>query len=264
MDAKELIRANRLSDARSRLVEDVKASPADAKSRTLLFQVLSFLGEWDKADRHLDILSMGNSLAKTGVQVCKGLISAEREREKVYRGHGRPDFLTIAPPYLEQLFDAREKLDAGCPDTASKLFEKTSSLIPEVSGAVDGKDFTGFRNADTFLSSFLEVFIHDRYLWIPFASLRELTIQEPKTLLDLLWIQASLTTWEGLTTGCYLPVTYPCSHTHENELVCLGKMTVWQDLGGGLCKGGGQHVFSIGNEEKGILEIRDVRFATSG
>jgi len=264
MDAKELIKANRLSDARSRLVEDVKASPTDAKGRTLLFQVLSFLGEWDKADRHLDILSMGNSLTKTGVQVCKDLVSAEREREKVARGNGRPDFLTNAPPYLEQLFAAREKLDAGYADEASDLFEKASLLMPEVSGVMDGKDFTGFRNVDTFLSGVLEVFIHDRYLWIPFESLRELTIQEPKTLLDLLWIQASLTTWDGLTTGCYLPVTYPCSHAHEDDLVSLGKMTVWQDFDGGLCKGGGQHVFSIGNEEKGILEIRDVRFATAG
>lgn len=261
MDAKQLIRANRLFDARSRLVDDVKASPADTGSRVLLFQVLSFLGEWDKADRQLDILSMGNSRTKTGSLVFKDLIAAERKREKVAAGEERPDFLADAPPCLEQVFQAREKIETGCPAEGRRLFEEAYSRMPEVSGVLDGRDFAGFRNIDAFLSGFLEVFIHDRYIWVPFESLRELTIHEPKPFLDLLWIPASLTTWEGLTTGCYLPVSYPCSSAHKDELVCLGKKTVWQDLGEGLCKGGGQHVFSIGDEEKAMLEIRDVRFA---
>jgi type VI secretion system protein ImpE len=264
MDPIELIRANRLSDARSRLVEEVKAAPGDGKSRTLLFQVLSFLGEWDKAGRHLDILALGNPATKTGGLVFQDLIAAERVREKVVRGDGLPDFLTDTPPFLENLLAARGRSRAGCADEALALLEKAHGKMPMISGVVDGRDFTGFRNVDPFLGGFIEAFVHDRYLWIGFDSLRELTVQEPKTFLDLLWIPASLTTWDGLTTGCYLPVTYPGSAGHGDELVCLGKKTVWEDLGSGLCRGAGQHVFDIGDTETGLLEIREVRFTPAG
>jgi len=42
--------------------------------------------------------------------------------------------------------------------------------------------------------------------------------------------------------------------------VLTGRMTDWKDLGGGFCKGCGQHVFLVGDEEKAILEIRDIQF----
>ncbi len=57
MTAKELIRAGRLSEARSVLIEEVKSAPKDVGKRTLLFQVLAMGGEWDKAMRHLDMIS---------------------------------------------------------------------------------------------------------------------------------------------------------------------------------------------------------------
>jgi type VI secretion system protein ImpE len=56
MNSKDLIKAGRLSDARKQLTEEVKAKPGDSGRRTLLFQVLAFYGEWDKAERHLDAI----------------------------------------------------------------------------------------------------------------------------------------------------------------------------------------------------------------
>lgn len=83
MNSKDLIKAGRLSEARKQLVEEVKSSPADLGKRTLLFQVLSFCGEWDKADRHLDAIVTQDSSRQTGVQVYKNLVHAERERMEV-------------------------------------------------------------------------------------------------------------------------------------------------------------------------------------
>jgi len=104
MDSIELIKANKLSAARTRLIEEVKAAPADAGKRTLLFQVLSFFGEWDKAERHLDILAMRDSRSETGVQVYKNLITAERERAEVVKGDRRPLFMTPTPPAARDVF----------------------------------------------------------------------------------------------------------------------------------------------------------------
>jgi type VI secretion system protein ImpE len=260
MDIKELIRANKLTEARSKLVEVVKGAPSDQGMRTLLFQVLLFFGEWDKAERHLDILAMQNARSETGVQVYKNLIIAERIREEVHAGKARPSFMGTAPPYLDKYFVAWEKLSAGDGTGAAALYGEIEAEEPEISGVFEDREFKGFRDIDAFLSGFLEIFVHDRYLWMPFTSLRELTIPEPKTLFDLLWIPANVTTWEGLTSACFLPVLYPGSSSSENDMVRLGKMTEWKDLGDGFWKGGGQHVFQMGDEEKALLELREIRF----
>ncbi|NVN91627.1 MAG: hypothetical protein HXX11_13630 [Desulfuromonadales bacterium] len=263
MDAKELIKANRLTEARSRLVEEVKASPTDPGKRTLLAQVLLFFGEWDKAERHLEILAMQSASAEIGVQVYRNLIAAERERSEVHAGKRRPAFLGTTPTWLELYFVAWEKLRGGEDGEADRLFAEVESQTSAASGMLDGREFMGVRDVDAFLALFLEVFVHDHYLWLPFTSLRELSIPVPRTLMDTLWTPAGITTWEGLTTSCYLPVTYHLPAGQGDDLVRLGKMTDWQELGGGFFSGRGQHVFQIGDEEKGILEIRELKFAFS-
>ena len=80
MDAKDLIKAGKLSEARSQLVEDVKSSPGNLNSRTLLFQVQAYAGEWDKARRQLEVITTQDASRETGVQVYLNLIQAETER----------------------------------------------------------------------------------------------------------------------------------------------------------------------------------------
>lgn len=209
MNSKDLIKAGRLLEARKQLVEEVKSSPADLGKRTLLFQVLAFCGEWDKADRHLDAIVTQDSSRQTGVQVYKNLIHAERERLEVSRLERRASFLPETPPYLEMYYAAWQKVVEKKTDEAKELFGQIDAQRPVISGTVNGKEFAGFNDTDTFLSLFLEAIVYERYVWIPFESVRELSISPPSTLFDLLWIAARITTWEGLTTNCYLPVLYP-------------------------------------------------------
>jgi len=104
MNAKDLIRAGRLSEAREQLIREVKSSPADLGKRTLLFQVLTFCGEWGKAEQHLDAVAVQDSSKETGVQVYKNLLHAERERQDVSKLNRRPSFLPETPPYTEMYF----------------------------------------------------------------------------------------------------------------------------------------------------------------
>lgn len=260
MDPKELIRAGRLSDARVQLIEEVKSSPANASKRTLLFQVYSLLGEWDKAQRHLDVLAAQDTSRETGVQVYKNLIQAEGKRLDVFRKGLLPSFLPGAPPYLEMYRLACEKLKGGNVDEAIKLFDDVNEQIPVISGAINGKDFTGFNDTDVFLLFFLEVNAEERYIWIPFEKIREISITPPKTLFDLIWVTAHITTWEGLALNCYLPVCYPESFIHSDDRVKLGRMTDWSPVGGPFSRGMGQHVYQAGEEEISLLDIREITF----
>lgn len=261
MNSKDLIKAGRLSDARKQLVEEVKSSPADLGKRTLLFQVLALYGEWDKAERHLEAIAAQDLTRETGVQVYRNLIHAEKERMEVSSLNGRSSFMPETPPYLEMYYAAWQKVVEKNIDEAKELFDQIDAQRPMISGTVNGKRFTGFRDTDTFLSLFLEAIVYERYVWIPFESIREISITPPSTLFDLLWTVARITTWEGLTTNCYLPVLYPDSFLHEDDRVKLGRMTDWTPLGGPFSKGMGQHVFQTGEEEIAILDIREVVFS---
>lgn len=260
MDSKDLIKADRLSEARGQLIEEVKAAPADLNKRTLLFQVLCFCGEWDKAERHLDIISTQDSGRETGVQVYKNLIQAERVRSEVFKRNSRPSFLPKTPPYVEMYFSALEKLSGGKTGEANELFNQIDTQRLVISGTVNGKNFTGFKDTDTLVSFFLETFIHENYTWIPFESIKEILISPPKTLFDCLWTGACIATWEEIRINCYLPVLYTESYHHQDDRVKLGRMTDWTSLGGSFSKGSGQHIFQIGEEEVAILEIREIVF----
>ena len=264
MEVKELIRAGRLSEARKLLTEEVKKLPGDLGRRTLLFQVLAFSGEWAKAQSHLEIIANQDRKKETGVQVFKNLVGAEKQRGEVLKLKQRPSFLPGSPRYAEEYFSAREKLERKMIQEAAELFAKIDAAQPVVSGTLDGAAFAGFKDTDSFLWRFLEAMVYERYMWVPIESISELMIDPPKTLFDLLWIPARIATWEGLNIHCYLPVLYPESFFHPDERVKLGRMTDWVPLGGPFTRGVGRHVFQIGEEEKSILEIREVQFKPSG
>lgn len=258
MDAKELIRAGRLSEARTQSIEEVKASPADAGKRTLLFQIHCLCGEWDKAERDLDIIAAMDVTKEAGVQVYKNLVSAEKERIEVFRNNLRPSFMPGTPPYIETYYAAREKLAGKKTEEAATLFSQIDSQMSVISGIVNGKNFTGLKDTDIYVYRFLEALVHERYVWVPFESVRELSVTPPKTLFDLIWAPAVVTTWQGLTLNCFLPVLYTESFLNKDDRIKLGRMTDWENLGGPFEKGMGQHVYQIGEDEVAILEIREM------
>ena len=260
MDAKELIQAGQLNEARIRLTEAVKSAPTDLSSRTLLFQVLAFSGQWDKARRHLEVIAAQDPDRITAVQTCHELIQAEIERQEAIRQHRRPAFLPKTPTYGDMYQKAWENIGKQQFESARTILDDIDAGRPPVSGELNDKPFQGFKDADTRLSFVLEVFVHERYVWIPIDSLRELVLPAPTSLLDLIWASAQITTWDGLTVNGYLPVLYPDTHQHDDDRVKLGRMTDWTPLANGISKGFGQHVIDVGDKEYGLLEIRKAVF----
>jgi type VI secretion system protein ImpE len=262
MDAKELIQAGRLDEARSRLTEAVKSAPTDLSNRTLLFQMLAFSGQWDKARRHLEVIAAQDPDRITVVQMCHELIKAEIERQETIRQHRLPAFLPKAPTYGDMYQKAWENLGKSHFESARTVLDDIDAGRPPVAGELNDKPFQGFKDADTRLALVLEVFVHEHYVWIPIDSLRELVLPAPTSLLDLIWASAQITTWDGLTINGFLPVLYPDTHQHEDDRVKLGRMTDWAPLAKGISKGFGQHVLDVGDNEYGLLEIRKAVFTS--
>ncbi len=260
MEASELIRTGHLGEARTRAVEAVKSAPADLAKRTLLVEILAFCGDWERALQQLEAISATDPARETGVKAYRDLLAAEKERLQVTRLEATPTFLPEPPPYHGAWTAARQRLAEGPAEQAEALLKGIGSGIPPVKGSINGQPFEGLTDTDSLLSFFLEAFVHDRYVLVPFEALRELALPPPRRLIDLLWAPARITAWEGLTVNGFLPVLYPETFRHADDRVKLGHMSAWVPLGAGLYRGAGQHVLQAGDTELGILEIREATF----
>jgi type VI secretion system protein ImpE len=161
---------------------------------------------------------------------------------------------------VEEYFDARARLSAGKRMEALEILERIAERAGPRRGTLNGTSFEGFQDADPLLFPFFEVFVHDRYVWIPIGSIRELKMPPPAGLLDLLWASARVAAHGGVHIGCYLPALYPGSCRHDDDRVKMGRSTDWIPGEGGLDRGAGQHMFVAGEEEIALLDVRELAF----
>ena len=86
MNPHELYRAGRLTDAIKALSAELRDNPTDAKRRTFLFELLCFAGEYDRADKQLEVLGQAGPTSEMGVLLYRSALYAERQRQDLFRG----------------------------------------------------------------------------------------------------------------------------------------------------------------------------------
>lgn len=260
--AKGLFDAGKLGAAIEALLGEVKANPTDAPRRTFLFELLCFAGEWDRAERQLDVLGHQSTQAELGVAVYRNVIKAERDRQRLVSDGLQPHFLSEPPAYVDMHLDAINRLREGNVEQARRALDIAEEERPAFAGRLDGKPFQDFRDYDDLFGPVIELIVQDKYTWLPIEHVVRLDIEPPKQLRDLLWIGANIET-EDKSLKAFLPTLYPGSAAHENEMVRLGRMTDWKELGAEFYLGAGLHLLAVDGEEKALLEVRSVEFGTT-
>lgn len=262
MKAKELFDAGDLSAAIAQLNDEVRSHPTDTRQRTFLFELLCFTGDYQRAARQLDAIGHQSATAEIGVQVYTNVLTAEASRQQLYTQGLSPHFLFPPPPYTHQHLEAINRLRENRPAEAKALLEHAEAIRPRVPGRLAGQPFEDMRDVDDVLAPFLEVIVHNQYVWLPFEQIAELTIQTPSHLRDLLWIPATVEAHPGPVGPVFLPVLYPGTSSHDDDQIKLGRATDWRDLGEGLAQGLGQHLYLLDDSDRALLEIRDIIFDT--
>ena len=84
MTPQELYKAGELDQAIKALGEELRSNPLDAKRRTFLFELLSFAGEWDRAEKHIDVLANQNPKGAPGMMLYRSALYAERTRQEMF------------------------------------------------------------------------------------------------------------------------------------------------------------------------------------
>jgi len=231
MTSIELFQSGKLQEAVRALGEEVRNHPQDAKRRTFLFELLCFAGEYDRAAKHLDILADTNPAAKVGAIVYRSAIQTERVRQKMFADRTYPPARANTRP----------------------------------AGIRNGAFFTGFSDADSRIGRSLEVFVAGSYTWIALDQIASIVVPPPQRLRDLLWTPAIVTpkaAYRAMGLGeVFLPVLAPSSWNHSDDLVRLGRCTVWENGPGSDYVPFGQKMFLIDDQEVPILELGRVEFS---
>jgi type VI secretion system protein ImpE len=256
--AKELLDAGHLSAAIEQLNHEVRAHPTDTQGRTFLFELLCFAGDYQRAARQLEVLGHQSTTAEVGVQVYRNVLAAEEARQRLFTQGLCPHFLFPPPPYVPLHLEAINRLRDNQPAEARALLEQAERSRPQVAGRLAAQPFHDVRDSDALLAPFLEVFVHNQYVWLPWEQVQHLTVPAPQKLRDLLWLPAMLEAHAGAVGGVFLPVLYAGSSAHADDQVKLGRMTDWQDAGAGVVRGLGQHLLLLDENDQPLLEVREM------
>ena len=259
-NARELYQAGHLGAAIEALSGEVRANPSDAPRRVFLFELLAFAGEWDRAEKQLDVLGQAGPQATLAVQVYKANIQAERTRSRLFAEGLHPHFLNEPPPYVDRHLDAINRVREGNFAEARAILDQAEEDRPAMGGMLNGKSFADFRDCDDLIGPVLELIVKDKYAWLPFEQIRRMEITPPSMLRDLVWARAKVEALDGTIGDVYLPALYEGSAKHANDQVRLGRMTEWRALSDDLARGAGLKTFLAGEEEVALLQARQVAF----
>ncbi len=220
-------------DAMKALSAELRDNPTDARRRTFLFELLCFAGEWERADKQLEVLGQAGPESEMGVLLYRSALFAERQRHDLFQ--------------------------------RGELPKEQDNTEAERNGVVNDKPFTYFADADPRIGARLELFAAGNYLLLPIEHVASIQIPPPKRLRDLIWTPAAVRTtpsFKGSELGeVLLPVLAPFSWRHPEEAVRLGRMTVWEKTDGAEFQVPfGQKVWQVDDEDVPFLELRALEF----
>ncbi|WP_321476569.1 type VI secretion system accessory protein TagJ [uncultured Paludibaculum sp.] len=228
MTPHQLFKEGKLTEAIDALVNFLRDNPGNAQQRTFLFELLCFAGEYDRADKHLDLLAGGTHDRQMGAMLMRAAVQTARTRDDMF-ANGE-----VAPA------------EVGAP----------------IAGVLNGKPFQSILDADPRVGPRLEVFAAGNYLMLPLVHIAELDMEPPKRLRDLLWAPAHLRCGAGFGGGqdlgdVMLPALSPLSSRHPDDLVRLGRASSWES-DGSMEMLFGQKLLLVDGEEVPFLEVRNL------
>jgi type VI secretion system protein ImpE len=198
MDASQLFRAGKLQEAIDALSAGLRDKPSDNKSRTFLFELLCFAGDYERAEKHLELLEQQSGEAAMGALLYRGALHAEQVRSEMFE---------------------------------KKTFPPAPAEEEAIHGSLNGKPFHSLEDADPRIGSRLEVFAAGDYMWIPLRDVAVLEMDPPKRLRDLLWAPVRLRTGPNFKNQdlgeVLMPVIAPLSCQHPDDAVRLGRVSEW-------------------------------------
>jgi type VI secretion system protein ImpE len=258
--AEQAVREGDLDAALTHLQQQVRQDPSTAELRVFLFQLLSVMGQWDRAVTQLDVAGDLDAGALAMVQMYREAVKCERLRDAVFSGRTSPMVFGEPDEWLALLIEAL--LVSGTPRAgeAQSLRARALEAAPPSAGTIDGQPFEWIADADARLGPVCEAVINGRYYWVPFSRLSRLDIEAPTDLRDVVWMPAHFAFTNGGEAVGVIPTRYPGSETSADPLIRLARKTIWIETGPDTYVGEGQRLFATDAAEFAVMDVRSILF----
>lgn len=222
-----LFEAGRLEEAIAALGAELRSDPTDTRRRTFLFELLCYNGEYERAEKQLDVLARGGKDAEMGALLYRSALHAAGLRAEMF---------------------ATGELPTG-PDPGP------------VRGILNGEPFESLQDPDPRIGGRLELFAAGQYTWIPCSQVAALKVEAPRRLRDYLWLPAHIRTGPDFRDAdlgeVLIPALTPLSWRHPDEAVRLGRRTSVETEEGEE-RLVGRKMLLVDDELVPVTEIRDL------
>ncbi len=255
-EAKKLLDNGDLNGAIEAALNLVKAKPTDIKARTFLFELSCFSGDWERAEKQLEVIGQQDINAMIGSEIFKQNFTAERDRISAFTEGLIPECLLQPPNYVEGILEAMTYVRENELAKARETLDQVEETRPVFACKINGEDSGDFRDYNDFTMCVFEAIVKGSYTWLPFEQIESVKFEPAVSLRDVYWRQADVEMINGTQGEMFLPALYAESFKSENNEIRLGKVTDWRDMGEEIFAGEGLRLFQ---HEGGYLPMTDLK-----
>ena len=259
MHADEILRGGNPKEALASLQDQVRKNPSNPEYRTFLFQLLSVLGQWDRAMNQLNVVAELDDGTLAMVQTYREALRCEVLRSEIFNGKRSPLLFGQPQEWVALMIEAlRLSADGKIPES-QEIRHEAFETAPATSGTINGEAFSWIADADSRLGPILEVILNGQYYWVPFHQIKAINIEEPADLRDMVWMPAYFTWSNGGETVGLIPTRYPETLNSDDPLLLMNRKTEWIDQGEDLFTGLGQRMLTTDAGDYPLLDIREIK-----
>jgi type VI secretion system protein ImpE len=262
MLADEILREGNPKEALAKLQDQVRKNPSNPEYRTFLFQLLSVLGEWERAMNQLTVVSELDDGTLAMVQTYREALRCEAFRTEVFNGTRTPLLFGQPQEWVALMAEALRLTAEGKIAESQAIREQAFESAPATGGTIDGTPFEWIADADGRLGPILEAVINGHYYWVPIHQIRSIIIEEPADLRDLVWLPAYFTWSNGGETVGLIPTRYPNTQNQADPLLLMSRKTEWIDQGEELYLGLGQRMLTTEAGDYPLMDVREIMLDT--
>lgn len=270
-NALDSLQTGNVKEALAQLQDHVRNDPANSQYRVFLFQLLSVTGAWDRALTQLNVCADMDPATLAMVQTYQEALNCEALRAQIFAGQRMPLVFGDPEEWIALAIQALELSAQGKHDEAADVRGRAFEQAPTTAGSIttgdgDGATVTPFdwiADADMRLGPVLEAVINGKYYWVPFHRIRQVDIEKPEDLRDMVWTAAHFVWSNGGETVGLIPTRYPGSEQSEDGLVQLARKTEWQQVNEEVYHGMGQRMLATPDAEYSLLDVRKIELQSA-
>ena len=262
-DAKQLFQDGALGAAVEAQLALVRQKPTDAAARAFLIDLLCFAGDFERADKQLDLLVAQKVELTVAAALSRQLARGGIARREVFEKGRAPELLAGAAGFVPSALRGLLELRDGRTAEAAAAFEAAEAARVPRGGTCNGVRFDDLRDADDTCAGVLEVMTSTgKYYWVPLADVNSIEFRPPTLARDLLWRRALLDVRGGPDGEVFIPAIYPAAIPDgpDADALRLGRETKWLEAPGAPVRGLGLRLFLVGEEAQSIHDLQTVTF----